>query len=45
MELITTVVYEWKLFSHLLLQRHDSAWESNLLLKTKMLRGGKILLS
>ena len=30
MELMTTVVYEWKLFSLLLLQRHDGAWERNL---------------
>ena len=45
MELMTKVVYEWKLFSLLLLQRHDGAWKSNLFLKTKMFRGRKALLS
>ena len=40
MELMTTV-YEWKLFSLRLLQRHDGAGESNL--KTRMFRGRKLL--
>ena len=42
MELITTVVYEWKLFSLRLLQRHDGAWESNLI-KTRMFKGRTVL--